>query len=52
MVASFHDPRLVYLPLEHNIGRAANTNRLIELAETEFVVLLGDDDELHLSTCP
>jgi len=47
VVASFRDPRLVYRPLDHDIGRAANTNRLIELAETEFVVLLGDDDELH-----
>ena len=47
VVASFRDPRLVYRPLERNIGRAANFNRLIELAETEFVVLLGDDDELH-----
>ena len=44
VVASFRDPRLVYRPLERNIGRAANFNRLIELAETEFVVLLGDDD--------
>lgn len=52
VVASFRDPRLVYRPLERNIGRPANVNRLIELAETEFVVLLGDDDELrpdHLS---
>jgi glycosyltransferase involved in cell wall biosynthesis len=52
VVASFRDPRLVYRPLERNIGRPANTNRLIELAETEFVVLLADDDELrpdHLS---
>lgn len=47
VVASFRDPRLVYRPLERNIGRVANVNRLIELAETEFVVLLGDDDELH-----
>ncbi len=47
VVASFRDPRLVYRPLDRNIGRAANGNRLIELAETEFVVLLGDDDELH-----
>ena len=41
------DPRLVYLPLDRNIGRAANHNRLMELAETEFLVLTGDDDELH-----
>ena len=47
VVASFRDPRLVYRPLDRNIGRAANANRLIELAEAEFVVLLGDDDELH-----
>ena len=47
VVASFGDPRLVYRPLERNIGRSANVNRLIELAETEFVVLLGDDDRLH-----
>jgi glycosyltransferase involved in cell wall biosynthesis len=52
VVASFSDSRLVYRPLERDIGRTANTNRLIELAETEFVVLLADDDELcpnHLS---
>jgi glycosyltransferase involved in cell wall biosynthesis len=46
VVASFRDPRLVYRPLERNIGRAANANRLIELADTEFFVLLCDDDEL------
>ena len=47
VVASFRDPRLVYRPLERNIGRAANFNRLIDLAETPFVVLMGDDDQLH-----
>ena len=47
VVASFRDPRLVYRPLQRNIDRAANTNRLIQLAETEFMVLLGDDDQLH-----
>lgn len=52
VVASFGDPRIVYRPLQRNIGRAANFNRLIELAETEFLLLLGDDDQLqpeHLS---
>jgi glycosyltransferase involved in cell wall biosynthesis len=52
VVSSFRDPRVAYRPLERNIGRPGNTNRLIELAETEFIVLLGDDDELlpeHLS---
>ena len=47
VVASFRDPRLVYRPLERNIGRAGNFNRLIDLAETEFVVLMGDDDQLR-----
>ncbi len=47
VVASFRDPRLAYRPLQRKIGRPANFNRLIELAETEFVVLLSDDDELH-----
>jgi glycosyltransferase involved in cell wall biosynthesis len=47
VVASFRDPRLVYRPLERNVGRAANFNRLIDLAETQFVVLMGDDDQLH-----
>lgn len=46
VVAAFRDPRLVYRPLRHDIGRAANTNRLIGLADTEFVVVLADDDEL------
>jgi glycosyltransferase involved in cell wall biosynthesis len=47
VVRSFDDPRLVYRPLTTNIGRAPNFNRLIELAQTEFVVLLGDDDKLE-----
>jgi hypothetical protein len=47
VVASFRDPRIVYRPVERKIDRAANFNRLIELAETEFLLLLSDDDELH-----
>ena len=47
VVGSIRDPRIVYRPLEQNIGRPANYNRLIELAETEFIVLLSDDDQLH-----
>ncbi len=52
VVASFGDPRLVYRPTERTISMGANFNRIIELAETEFVLMLGDDDELlpdHLS---
>jgi glycosyltransferase involved in cell wall biosynthesis len=47
VVAAYRDPRIVFSPLKANIGRAANFNRLIQLAKTEFVVLLGDDDQLH-----
>ena len=45
--ASFEDPRIVYRPLDPPVERAANYNGLVETAETEFVVLLADDDELH-----
>ena len=47
VVNSFADERVQYRPLERNIGRAANTNRLIEMADSEFLLLLGDDDMLH-----
>lgn len=47
VVRSFGDPRISYRPLGRNIGRTANFNRLIELTETEYVLILGDDDELH-----
>lgn len=47
VVAAFGDPRLIYRPLEQGISRVANFNRLIDLADTEFLLILGDDDELH-----
>jgi glycosyltransferase involved in cell wall biosynthesis len=47
VVDSFDDPRLVYWPVEESISRPANFNRLIEFADTEFILILGDDDELH-----
>jgi glycosyltransferase involved in cell wall biosynthesis len=47
VVRSYRDPRVVYSPLETNVPRVVNFNRLVELAETEFVLLLGDDDKLH-----
>jgi glycosyltransferase involved in cell wall biosynthesis len=46
-VASFRDPRVEYRPVDSAVGRAANYNRLVELAETDLVLLLADDDELH-----
>jgi glycosyltransferase involved in cell wall biosynthesis len=47
VVRAFEDPRIDYRPLAQNIGRAPNFNRVVELAQTDFVMVLGDDDELH-----
>ena len=47
VVASFADHRIVYHRLERNVGRVANTNGLVARTSTEFLVLLGDDDELR-----
>jgi glycosyltransferase involved in cell wall biosynthesis len=47
VVASFDDPRLIHHPVEEMISRPANFNRAFELADTEFVLLLSDDDWLH-----
>ena len=47
VVASFEDTRIRYCRSEHNIGMTGNLNRLIDLAQTEFLVLLCDDDALH-----
>ena len=47
VVASYSDPRIEYIRNEQNIGMIANFNRLIELAETEFLMLLPDDDCLY-----
>jgi glycosyltransferase involved in cell wall biosynthesis len=47
VVSSFADPRVEYVRLERNIGMIANFNHLIERADTEFLVLLPDDDVLY-----
>jgi glycosyl transferase family 2 len=47
LVASVSDPRLEYVRAETNIGMIGNFNRVIELAETEFLMLLPDDDRLY-----
>lgn len=46
-VMSFDDPRVDYRRSAENIGMVANFNRTIDLAETELVVLLPDDDILY-----
>ncbi len=47
VVASFNDRRIAYKRSEHNLGPVRNLNRLIELAATEFLVLLPDDDLMY-----
>ena len=47
VVASFDDPRIVYSRTDRLVPRPENYNRLVELAETDYVVLLADDDELE-----
>jgi glycosyltransferase involved in cell wall biosynthesis len=47
VVASFNDSRLAYVRSDVNVGMIGNLNRAIGLAETEFLVLLPDDDLLY-----
>lgn len=47
VVRSFDDDRIQYVRSARNIGALGNINRLIALADTEFLVLLPDDDVLR-----
>jgi len=47
LVASYRDPRIDYVQSDHNVGVIGNFNRLIELADTDFLMLLSDDDRLY-----
>ena len=47
VVASVSDARLEYVRADKNIGMIGNFNRLIKLTDTEFLMLLPDDDCLH-----
>jgi glycosyltransferase involved in cell wall biosynthesis len=47
VVRSFDDDRIHYVRSQRNVGSIGNFNRLIALAETEFLVLLPDDDVLY-----
>lgn len=47
VVASYSDGRIDYTRNERNIGMIPNFNRLIELTDTEFLMLLPDDDRLY-----
>jgi glycosyltransferase involved in cell wall biosynthesis len=47
VVRSFSDERIQYVRSERNVGAIGNLNRLAALADTEFLVLLPDDDKLY-----
>ena len=47
VVASFDDPRVSYHRSSVDLGMFGNLNRVSELAETEYVVVLPDDDLLY-----
>jgi Glycosyl transferase family 2 len=47
VVRSFDDDRIHYVRSQRNVGPIGNLNGLIALAETDFLVLLPDDDVLY-----
>jgi glycosyltransferase involved in cell wall biosynthesis len=48
-MGEFTDPRIVYLRSEENSGIARNTNKCLERATGELLLMLNDDDELEPS---
>jgi len=49
IVASFNAPNLILYRNRENIGMFGNWNRCIELARSEYLTILNDDDKLDLS---
>ena len=47
LAASLDDPRIAYVRSEVDLGMFGNLNRVAELAETEYVVVLPDDDVMY-----
>ena len=47
VVRSFSDDRIEYLRSERNRGAIGNLNHLVAIAETDYLVLLPDDDILY-----
>jgi glycosyltransferase involved in cell wall biosynthesis len=47
VVRSFEDSRIDYVRSSTNVGMTGNINRIIELADSEFLVILPDDDVLY-----
>ena len=47
VVAGFSDPRIDYTRQDTDIGLVGNHNRLLERVETDYVIILPDDDVMH-----
>jgi GT2 family glycosyltransferase len=47
VVASFDDPRIEYVRQPQNLGLLGNQNWFLARVETEFALILGDDDLLY-----
>lgn len=45
LVATFHDSRIIFIPLEQNVGGAQARNIGLERANGEYIAFLDDDDE-------
>ena len=46
VVAAFDDPRISYVRMDQNVGWLGNFNASLDRVDAEFVVVLGDDDQL------
>jgi glycosyltransferase involved in cell wall biosynthesis len=46
LLLTYRDPRISYFKNEQNIGMTGNWNRLFELSQSEYLVMLHDDDLL------
>lgn len=47
IVKNISDIRIRYLKNERNIGMINNWNKCVELAEGDYLIILGDDDKLY-----
>ena len=47
LVESYGDPRVVYAPLQHNIGLHGNLTRCLHLGSAPYVAVLLDDDTMY-----
>jgi len=47
VVASFDDPRIEYVRQPENLGLLGNQNWFLAQVETDFALILGDDDMLY-----